>query len=640
MLVHRKFVSQASSQLSPLVRFSHCTFSHHVRLLFLALLFAVKHFSNKEDGMVQRRFAARKSSLWVRVVALLVVVAPVFSAFGSTAQAKPNFRKLVGVDLGGVNDRGKEFTDLAKTLRPWETLTADSCGDDQACRRVPLDANGNPTTDARTVFFDVRPFGAWWGYDQANCPLCADGTFIPDVSGTYKLSFNGQARLQAAEGTVNVSNQQYDPARNLTTADVLVSKGEGLLAMQFVDTKRSAASATNTGITNVKLIRPGFPADGSMTFNPDFMEALDPFSTLRFMNWVGGNNINPPYGAADNTLEWAERNKPTNLQPSGEGVAWEYVVELANRTKKDIWINIPIHASNDYILNLAKFMRRNLHSSGRIYLESSNEVWNASFAQSTYNKLQAQAEVLANPQSPLALNAPANSTLNDQPYNDVWQRRNHVQRLVEISQIFANVYGQDEINNKVRVVYAWQIGWWPVGIQYDEALAWVNEVYGAPNKFLYAVGGAAYFNLDALWADGNPNDATEAEIVAALRHNSDESAKHRAALTAVADTYGLKNVMYEGGPDTAGVLQWFRSTQLLERINAVHRSDAMRELILHDMYDNWFNDPAIRGDMFMFFTIQSAYSRWGQWGLTETIDNLQTPKFQAIYELTGYVPKP
>jgi fibronectin type 3 domain-containing protein len=39
--------------------------------------------------------------------------------------------------------------------------------------------------------------------------------------------------------------------------------------------------------------------------------------------------------------------------------------------------------------------------------------------------------------------------------------------------------------------------------------------------------------------------------------------------------------------------------------------------------------------MFIYFTLQSAYSRWGMWGLTEDITDLQTPKFGAIYDLAG-----
>ena len=44
------------------------------------------------------------------------------------------------------------------------------------------------------------------------------------------------------------------------------------------------------------------------------------------------------------------------------------------------------------------------------------------------------------------------------------------------------------------------------------------------------------------------------------------------------------------------------------------------------------------GDLYMVFSHCSPYSRYGCWGLSEDIANLQTPKWQAIYELTGRRP--
>jgi len=253
----------------------------------------------------------------------------------------PTYADKIGVDLGGVNERGMEFVDLGKTLRPWENVNADSCPEgDEACRRAPLDEHGWPATDARTVFFDVRPFGAWWSADQRNCPLCRDGDFQMGVSGMYQLSFTGQGAIVSAEGTVNVQNQAYDEATNTTTADVVVAPGQGLLFVTFVDTKRTPDSPANTGIADVQLIRPGFPAGASETFTPQFLKAVEPFRVLRFMNWVGGNDVNPPYDAPDHTLDWSERNRPDELQVEDEGVAWEYVIELANLAGKDVWINL------------------------------------------------------------------------------------------------------------------------------------------------------------------------------------------------------------------------------------------------------------------------------------------------------------
>ena len=54
---------------------------------------------------------------------------------------------------------------------------------------------------------------------------------------------------------------------------------------------------------------------------------------------------------------------------------------------------------------------------------------------------------------------------------------------------------------------------------------------------------------------------------------------------------------------------------------------------MHDAVTNWFEKG---GDMYMYFAAPGAYSRYGCWGLSEDIRQTNTPKWQAIYELTGY----
>jgi hypothetical protein len=177
------------------------------------------------------------------------------------------------------------------------------------------------------------------------------------------------------------------------------------------------------------------------------------------------------------------------------------------------------------------------------------------------------------------------------------------------------------------VINSWQV---VIPQQYRQQMEWVRDVYGPPNQFFYAIAGAAYFNIE-----GISSNASVDEIIALLRKHSNESVEDRAKLREVANEFGLQLTMYEGGPDTAGPLQWERPTQLLLNVETVHRDPRIRDLIINDMRNNWFEHPQIYGDMFMFFTVQSGYNRWGQWGLTDDITKLETPKFHAIYELTG-----
>ena len=197
---------------------------------------------------------------------------------GSPAD-KPAFADKIGVELEGLSDggRSKPFLDLAKTLRPWIQTSGGN--------PAPLDREGWPTSDATTVLFDIRPFGSWAP------PVDDPDKFQPDWSGTYKLSFNGQAVIQFPEGPdMKLVDQKYDPAANLTTADVVVPRGAGLLIASFTQTKRTADSADGSGITNLRVLRPGYGRETTELFTNDFLRSLKPFAVLRFMDWLATNH--------------------------------------------------------------------------------------------------------------------------------------------------------------------------------------------------------------------------------------------------------------------------------------------------------------------------------------------------------------
>src|SRR5262249_34164160 len=153
-------------------------------------------------------------------------------------------------------------------------------------------------------------------------------------------------------------NQKYDSQTNTTTADVEVPKGSGLLVLRFTNTKRNASSPSGSGFTHLRIIRPGYPANTKQVFTTEFLKALKPFSALRYMDWLD-TNYNPGYygDPGHHALEWKNRRLPTDAtqQAAGGkyGVAWEYVVQLANETHTDPWINIPVAATDDYVRQLA-----------------------------------------------------------------------------------------------------------------------------------------------------------------------------------------------------------------------------------------------------------------------------------------------
>ena len=109
--------------------------------------------------------------------------------------------------------------------------------------------------------------------------------------------------------------------------------------------------------------------DFSTTTNPwvpELLSDLAPYHVLRFMDLNQTNDSNNPQAV------WSTRKQKTD--PQSEPVAFEWQIDLCNRTKKDYWLNVPHEASAAYWTELAQLVSAQLDPSLRVYLEWSNEV--------------------------------------------------------------------------------------------------------------------------------------------------------------------------------------------------------------------------------------------------------------------------
>jgi hypothetical protein len=122
-------------------------------------------------------------------------------------------------------------------------------------------------------------------------------------------------------------------------------------------------------------------------FRDAFMKDLQPYGTLRFMDWCAAN--------WSVEVQWSERNKPTYYcQTNGfgkgaRGTAYEYMILLCNKLRKNAWICVPPQANEDYQRNLAGLLRDRLDPSLKVYLEWTNETWNGGFWSAQYAGQQA-----------------------------------------------------------------------------------------------------------------------------------------------------------------------------------------------------------------------------------------------------------
>jgi hypothetical protein len=116
-------------------------------------------------------------------------------------------------------------------------------------------------------------------------------------------------------------------------------------------------------------------------WQPQLLTDLAPYHVIRFMDWNMTNDTGNPQA------HWATRKQKTAAQ--NEPVAFEWQIDLCNRTKKDYWLNIPHEATPDDWTKIATLVHDTLDPSLRVYVEFSNEVWNGGFPQNGYAASQA-----------------------------------------------------------------------------------------------------------------------------------------------------------------------------------------------------------------------------------------------------------
>jgi hypothetical protein len=132
-------------------------------------------------------------------------------------------------------------------------------------------------------------------------------------------------------------------------------------------------------------------------WNDTFISELAPYAALRFMDW---GNVNH-----SQITSWSQRMLPTDpknaavyidsLSPANNpGMAYEWMIDLGNRTRKDIWICLPARSDVAYATQLATLIKAKLQPGLKVYIEYSNETWNGSFGQFQYTLDQGVAQHL------------------------------------------------------------------------------------------------------------------------------------------------------------------------------------------------------------------------------------------------------
>lgn len=159
-------------------------------------------------------------------------------------------------------------------------------------------------------------------------------------------------------------------------------------------------------------------------WNPLFMEQIGIYTCFRFMDFMHTNN-------ASTSRSWATRTKPDDRVQAP--MAYEWMIDLCNRSGADMWVTIPHTVSDDYTRNLATLIKEQLNPQLNCWVEWSNETWNGMFRQTAY----------CNDQGPSIA-----SSIRDRYHksDNTWYlgQLYHAIRTLQTHEIFVDVFGSRE----------------------------------------------------------------------------------------------------------------------------------------------------------------------------------------------------
>ncbi len=451
--------------------------------------------------------------------------------------------------------------------------------------------------DASSMFRRWGMAGAGW-QENPNIKLTADNYPLVDADavsllrgypeGVYLMRYEGTATVNFV-GFASIVPGSLQTANGVTTARVQVGahKGEDLVTLQVRNLN------ANDPMRNFQLLMPGY--DAKKVFTDEFVKRVRPFPTIRFMDWQQTN--------WQAVKEWADRPKPSMFSRcSAKGVPLEEIVLLANETKRNVWVNIPLMANDDYVKQFATFLRDKLHKDAIIHVEYSNEVWNFGFQQAKDNLQAAKAN--------------ANLTKSDDFGRCAQQAAD---KLGRFSGIFKTVFGPAQFDKRVRPVVGGFIAssYWA-----QTQVEWLNDHYRGLVK---EVAIAPYFGVEGDIADVDKPGATADAMFAKLNSWIDTKiAEWVAAHAALAQANGMALVSYEGGVHLTA------TNGVNEELKRQMQNDRRMALTYRHLFDVWTKNG---GGLFTQFGHIGPYTKFGYWGLLESADQIGSVKWDMYMSL-------
>jgi hypothetical protein len=515
----------------------------------------------------------------------------------ASAHYNPPPSMAVGNNLDAAVDWSASwpFVDVFRRTHTWMTRNLDGSGgwDTGFGSLIPVDTNGWPTQ----VPFSIN------GTNQLVHTI-----MNLNEAGTYSFIYEGSGSLLF----------KWAPWSYASTANLTATGGVQSFSFTATATNTQAiveiyTSATNDYLRNFHIVLTNSLATyTTQPFHALFLQRLQPFKCLRFMQWGM---------MYDTTLRsWTNRTTPSYYtQANPHGVALEYMVQLCNTLQADAWICIANAADDSYVQQAAQLLRDSLNPSLQLYVEYSNETW--AYPQTTY--VQAQGVSLG---------------LDPDPYTA--GQKYVARRSGQIWSIFQQVFGSAAGSRLVKVM-ATQTSWTAVtDIRVSGLLDTNINVSGVLPD---AIAIAPYFGKFFAPSDLPPNAPypTVNDILTNLSVQSIAEQQLQVGMQkAIADAHGWRLVGYEGGQTFVGSNGAENDANLTAILTAANRDPRM--FTLYIQYLNMLKAQGV--DQFNNYSYCGNWGQYGNWGSLEFQDQPTNaaPKYAALVQwiADNPVPKP
>jgi Cadherin-like domain/Concanavalin A-like lectin/glucanases superfamily len=525
--------------------------------------------------------------------------------------AQPRQSYDIGVNLSTINYYATQlpFIDGFKSSKAWITQN-NTVWDTNEFNKLDLDANGwvksLPAPEDAPEYTAVGTLL----YREQGQFLYPPGKYLVlyDGQGTIEYAFDAKKDFGASRAGRDV-------------IDVTPSNAGVYLKITATDPNK-----TGDYIRNIRVI----PINAENTyqtqeFNPDFVEKIQPFTTLRYMDWMRTNN--------STQMNWSDRPRVDDINYGRKGVPIEVMVDLANQTGSAPWFSMPHMATDEYVTKFAEYVKQNLNPNVKIYVEYSNEVWNPDFDQYDWALEKGKQELPADNDFNLRL--------------DYYSKRS-----TEVMQIWDNVFGSDK--ERVIGVVGAQAAFRLTGervLQYawsDNPLS--NEEYGidaiaiAPYFGIYFGAPQSAAEIEA-WTkdpDGGFNklfdEITQGGVLksgfpepgGALQ----QAYNWMASFAELAKQEDLELIASEGGQTIRGLAGVENNPTLVNFFNQANRDPRMGAI--YKQYIQKWNE--LGGGLMAHYNDIGRYDRFNNFGLLEHVNQPGSPKYDALIDLLAATP--